>query len=126
MIAKVILRLLAENEWDQLRLASESGVDQTTISAILTRRTKSPKIDTLQKIATAFGKDLSIFQVESEKPNPTPDERERKAQHFFRATHIAEEDKQTILKFIELYEEKAKRAREKGGKDGEEDSSPDI
>lgn len=117
---------MAEREWNQSELAEKSGVDQGTISAILTRRTMNPKIDTLQKIAHAFGKDLSIFQVESEKPNPTPDQREKNAQSFFRASDVPDRVKNIISDMIEYYTQKAKKEREEGGKSSQEDTYPDL
>ena len=120
MIAKAILRELAEHEWDQTELAKRSGVAQATVSNIVRRRTNNPSIETLWKIAKAFGKDLSMFQVEAAEGEATPDQRIQKAQRFFSAEQIAEENKRMVEKLMDLHESEAKTEPKKSGKGAEE------
>lgn len=128
MLVKKIEEWRLKRGFLKKELAKRAGINPVHLSMILTGKKKNLQMDTVQRLAKALSVPISELQgdlPEPEKPEPLNKHTEA-AQHFFRATHIPEEDKQTILKFIELYEERAKRAREKGGKDGEEDSSPDI
>jgi len=136
MFAKKIRALMAERGISQVELAKKAGLNKVHLNQILTGRKVNLRHATLEKIANALGvnvADLFISplerlpeeKAEAEKTEPLND-RTKKAQHFFRAKDVPEEDKVIIEKLIDIHEERAKRAREKGGKDGEENSSPDI
>jgi len=59
-VARNLLALMEERAWKQTDLAGRSGVGQSTISAIL-RREKAASVDTLDRIAAAFG--LAAWQL---------------------------------------------------------------
>lgn len=105
MISKILRILMAEKGWNQRELAKRSGVKQTSISAIICERSKSPKIDTLQKIAHAFGEDLSIFEQPGEKVNPEKTETDEEIHALLRGIP-SERDKQTIAKIIKAFRER--------------------
>jgi transcriptional regulator with XRE-family HTH domain len=64
-INKKIKKLCAERNWSVYTLALEAEITQSTLQSLLSRGTP-PKIDTLQKLCTAFGITLSQFFNEDE------------------------------------------------------------
>jgi transcriptional regulator with XRE-family HTH domain len=136
MFAKKIRALMAERGISQVELAKKAGLNKVHLNQILTGKKVNLRHATLEKIANALGvnvADLFISPLErlpeqkTEAENAEPlNDRTKKAQHFFRAKDVPEEDKEIIEKLIELHEERAKKRREEGGKDSEDDPQPDI
>lgn len=56
-----IEKLLLERKWSINELSRRSGVNQSTLSEIVSGRSKYPRIITLKKIAYAFNMTLSNF-----------------------------------------------------------------
>lgn len=56
-----INNLLLENKWSVNELSRRSGVNQSTLSEIVSGRSKHPRIITLKKISYAFNMTLSDF-----------------------------------------------------------------
>ena len=62
-VLKRIIDLREERHWTEYRLAEESGITQSTISAWF-RKDTLPSIPSLEKICDAFGITLSQFFLE--------------------------------------------------------------
>lgn len=60
-ITERIKNLCEEKGWTTNELIRRSGVNQSTISEIMSGRSKYPRIITLKKIAEGFGMTLSDF-----------------------------------------------------------------
>lgn len=56
-----IQQLLKERGWTANELIKRSGVKQSTIAEILAKRSKYPRINTIQKISYGFGMTLAEF-----------------------------------------------------------------
>lgn len=65
-VLEKIKKLQQERGWSTYKLAYESGLTQSTLSNMFTRRTR-PTIETLQMICDAFGISLSEFFEEDDK-----------------------------------------------------------
>lgn len=74
-INKKIQKLCAERNWSIYTLALESEMTQSTLQSLISRGTP-PKIETLQKLCSAFGITLSQFFNDDESVDfLTPDEK---------------------------------------------------
>lgn len=60
-VKRRIEELLSEKNWSVNELSRQSNVNQSTISEIVSGRSKHPRIITLKKIAFAFNMSLSEF-----------------------------------------------------------------
>jgi len=60
-VRKRIETLLLEKGWGLSELSRRSGVNQSTLSEIMSGRSKHPRVITLKKIAFAFDLTLSDF-----------------------------------------------------------------
>ena len=56
-----IKMLMEQKKITQYKLAKESGVPQTTLSKILNRETKNPRIDSIEAIANYLDKPIDFF-----------------------------------------------------------------
>lgn len=129
-IGERLKRIRQEKGFTQAELGKRlvPPVAWTNISSI-ERGETVPGAEKLQRLAKALG--VTVAEIMGEKlPEPPPAEplnkRSQKALEFFRAKDVPETDKETIERLIELHEERARKRREEGGKDSENDSEPDI
>jgi len=67
-LARQVLDLRLKRGWTQQELAERAGTKQANISRLENARL-NPSVDTLQKIARAFGVELAVILI------PTPSER---------------------------------------------------
>lgn len=95
VIAK-IEKLRNERNWSKYKLAEESMLTYSTLSAIYARETP-PKLEILEMICNAFGITLAQFFSEGE-PTETVTEEERHLLEKFRALSSAK--KQAVLTII--------------------------
>lgn len=58
-IIKRLTELCAEKEYTVNRLATQSGITQSTLENLMKGKTKNPKLKTLHKIATGLGMTVS-------------------------------------------------------------------
>ncbi|MCU5681278.1 helix-turn-helix domain-containing protein [Bacillus wiedmannii] len=65
--AKRIRVARAEMNWTQSKLSEESSVSRSTIRAIENGSKKSVQFKTIEKIATALGKQVDCFCTQNEK-----------------------------------------------------------
>lgn len=56
-----INELCRERDWNVNELIRRSGVNQSTVSELMTGRSKHPRISTLKKLSDGFGITLSDF-----------------------------------------------------------------
>lgn len=56
-----INELCHERDWNVNELIRRSGVNQSTVSELMTGRSKHPRISTLKKLSDGFGITLSDF-----------------------------------------------------------------
>ena len=63
-----IMALLKANNVSQYELARKAGLSKNTINGIFTQKGE-PKLETIEKIASAFGLTLSTFFDEAYKPH---------------------------------------------------------
>ena len=74
LVANNIKRLMAEQGTDAANLARTAGLNATGVYDILSGKSRSPKVETIAKIARGLGVPLSaIFE---EQWNSVPDERQ--------------------------------------------------
>lgn len=60
-ISEKLKKLMDEGKITTYKLAKETGVSYTGVTKILNEQTKHPQIDSLQKIANYFGKNVNYF-----------------------------------------------------------------
>lgn len=60
-LAEAIRVRLAARGWNQAKLAEVSGVSEVAISKIMTGATEAPQLDTIIKIAHAFGETVGAL-----------------------------------------------------------------
>lgn len=77
-----IIKLQNERNWSNYELAQRAEIPPTTLAAILYRN-NIPKVDTLQKICSAFGLSLAQFFLEDEEMEMLS-ETEKEMLHRFR------------------------------------------
>lgn len=61
ILTKRLNDLLLERDWSPNRLATMSGVSQSTISTIMNNKTASPRFDVVEKLARGLGMSLTEF-----------------------------------------------------------------
>lgn len=57
----LIIELLEKKNWSRYRLSKEANMAQSTLSDILTGKNLNPRMDTIQKIATALDVTVDVF-----------------------------------------------------------------
>lgn len=57
----LILSILEDKGWSRYRLCKEANLAQSTLSDILSGKNINPRMDTIQKIATALNVDVNDF-----------------------------------------------------------------
>lgn len=60
-ISEKLKELMDDGKISTYKLAKETGVSYTGVTKILNEQTKHPQIDSLQKIANYFGKNVNYF-----------------------------------------------------------------
>lgn len=58
---EVIIKLLEKKGWSRYKLSKEANMAQSTLSDILTGKNSNPRMDTIQKIATALNVSVDVF-----------------------------------------------------------------
>lgn len=69
-IAANIKRLRARQKWTQDELATRAGVAQTLISYLEKPDSKSPTIETMEKVAAAFGIPAWTLMIDTDRLDP--------------------------------------------------------
>ena len=96
-VLEKIKKLQAERKWSTYKLASESGVTQSTLSNMFTRGT-CPTIETLELICKAFRITLSqFFEGEGDKPHVSREESE--LINKFRA--LSDKEKEAVKSMVD-------------------------
>lgn len=90
-IIERIKELRDERGWSTNRLALEAELTQSTVSALLTRATSLPSLDTLTHLCDAFGMTLAQFFLEEEQ-----------------SELVSEQEKQLIEQYRKLPDQKKK------------------
>ena len=88
-VLEKIEKLRKEKGWSINYLAMESGLTQSTLNNLYTRKTE-PKISTLRAICGAFGISLSQFFKEEEKEDEL----------IRRVKTLSKENKQALLQIV--------------------------
>ena len=57
----LIAAILDKKGWSRYKLCKEANLAQSTLSDILSGKNENPRMDTIQKIATALGVDVNEF-----------------------------------------------------------------
>lgn len=97
-VLKRIIDLREERHWTEYRLAEESGITQSTISAWF-RKDTLPSIPSLEKICDAFGITLSQFFLEENEEISFLTEQQLELIH--NAAKLTPEQFHALLHFLE-------------------------
>lgn len=65
----LIIELLKRKNWSRYKLSKEANLAQSTLSDILTGKNSNPRMDTIQKIATALDVTVDVFFDDEGNPN---------------------------------------------------------
>ncbi|WP_315074207.1 helix-turn-helix transcriptional regulator [uncultured Clostridium sp.] len=57
----LVIKAIENKEWSKYKLCKEANLSQSTLSDILTGKNKNPRMDTIQKIATALNVSVDTF-----------------------------------------------------------------
>lgn len=96
-ILKRIIDLREERHWSEYRLAEESDITQSTISAWF-RKDILPSIPSLQRICDAFGITMSQFFLEEDEQVSFLTERQLELIHH--AAKLDDEQFEALLTFL--------------------------
>lgn len=66
---ELIIELLEKKGWSRYRLSKEAHMAQSTLSDILTGKNANPRMDTIQKIASALDVTVDVFFDNDSNPN---------------------------------------------------------
>ncbi|MNO86575.1 helix-turn-helix protein [compost metagenome] len=98
-----IKNLMEQKNITQYKLAKYSGVPQTTLSKILNRETKNPRIDSIEAIAKYLDKPIDYFtqqehadQTENKKEVNINDLLNTDAEITYNGQKMSEEDKKKL------------------------------
>lgn len=73
----IIIELLEKKGWSRYRLCKEANLAQSTLSDILTGKKLNPRMDTIQKIATALNVTVDVFFDNNSSTNNSKEKKER-------------------------------------------------
>lgn len=109
-ISEKIQQLMDEKQITAYRLAKDTGVSYTGLTKILSNQTKNPQIDSLQLIASFFGKSLNYFNdSEDSTSSDVPDNKrdfkkmlKDDSEVMYDGITLDAEDKEKIMKIMEV------------------------
>lgn len=65
----LVIKAIENKGWSKYKLCKEANLSQSTLSDILTGKNKNPRMDTIQKIATALNVSVDTFFDDTNKLN---------------------------------------------------------
>ncbi|XZI55368.1 helix-turn-helix domain-containing protein [Clostridium perfringens] len=74
---ELIIELLEKKGWSRYRLSKEAHMAQSTLSDILTGKNANPRMDTIQKIASALDVTVDVFFDNDSNPNESKENKKR-------------------------------------------------
>ena len=96
-----LVELMDERHWSEYRLASESGLSQSTVANIFNRST-TPSVETLECICAGLGITLSQFFAEGTLVELTAEQQEM----FAAWSTLSREQKDVLQQLIQVMKKK--------------------
>lgn len=125
-IAERINKLMKARKTSRYQLAKDTGIPYTTLSNILTNRTKDPQISTLQTIANYFDVPLDHITGKTIQTEQCPEWANKKDKHDFKkmleedatlmfdGVPIEDEDRERVMQVLEaLFWDAKKKSKDK-------------
>ncbi|MFI4003383.1 helix-turn-helix transcriptional regulator [Clostridium perfringens] len=94
---ELIIELLEKKGWSRYRLSKEAHMAQSTLSDILTGKNANPRMDTIQKIASALDVTVDVFFDNDSNPNESKANKERDYSLTIKEQENIDKEAQKIL-----------------------------
>ncbi|ELC8461408.1 helix-turn-helix domain-containing protein [Clostridium perfringens] len=94
---ELIIELLEKKGWSRYRLSKEANMAQSTLSDILTGKNANPRMDTIQKIASALDVTVDVFFDNDSNPNESKANKERDYSLTIKEQENIDKEAQKIL-----------------------------
>ncbi|EJT5929800.1 helix-turn-helix domain-containing protein [Clostridium perfringens] len=94
---ELIIELLEKKGWSRYRLSKEAHMAQSTLSDILTGKNANPRMDTIQKIASALDVTVDVFFDNDSNPNESKSNKERDYSLTIKEQENIDKEAQKIL-----------------------------
>ncbi|MDT7917794.1 helix-turn-helix domain-containing protein [Clostridium perfringens] len=94
---ELIIELLEKKGWSRYRLSKEAHMAQSTLSDILTGKNSNPRMDTIQKIASALDVTVDVFFDNDSNPNESKENKKREYSLTIKEQEKIDKEAQKIL-----------------------------
>ncbi|BDS16128.1 helix-turn-helix domain-containing protein [Clostridium perfringens] len=94
---ELIIELLEKKGWSRYRLSKEAHMAQSTLSDILTGKNANPRMDTIQKIASALDVTVDVFFDNDSNPNESKENKKREYSLTIKEQEKIDKEAQKIL-----------------------------
>ncbi|EHK2404566.1 helix-turn-helix domain-containing protein [Clostridium perfringens] len=94
---ELIIELLEKKGWSRYRLSKEAHMAQSTLSDILTGKNANPRMDTIQKIASALDVTVDVFFDNDSTPNESKENKKREYSLTIKEQEKIDKEAQKIL-----------------------------
>ncbi|MDK0902761.1 helix-turn-helix transcriptional regulator [Clostridium perfringens] len=94
---ELIIELLEKKGWSRYRLSKEAHMAQSTLSDILTGKNANPRMDTIQKIASALDVTVDVFFDNDSNPNESKENKKREYSLTIKEQENIDKEAQKIL-----------------------------
>ncbi|WP_150542716.1 helix-turn-helix domain-containing protein [Clostridium perfringens] len=94
---ELIIELLEKKGWSRYRLSKEAHMAQSTLSDILTGKNANPRMDTIQKIASALDVTVDVFFDNDSNPNESKKNKKREYSLTIKEQENIDKEAQKIL-----------------------------
>lgn len=99
---ELIIELLEKKGWSRYRLSKEAHMAQSTLSDILTGKNANPRMDTIQKIASALDVTVDVFFDNDSNPNESKENKKRDYSLTIKEQENIDKEAQKILNDMTL------------------------